>query len=219
MYVVPGMKLIPQLKTRSCWYASAKMLIQWKMNSLRQSFIDLVPPELDAECRTIREADNGIFNPQIMAMAKRLGLRPIPPMSFTINALEQMLIRYGPLWVNGETHIVVIAGVNGEAGKVLVYDPGPVNIGSVSWRSYRDWYLNASPFYTIKPGDTLSSIAKKRGVTWQQIYSDPKNNDFRKKRPNPNLIYPGDKVFIPSADAVSSRDTSNSVEAVFLYVP
>jgi hypothetical protein len=52
--------------------------------------------------------------------------------------------------------------------------------------------------YTVRKGDFLSAIAKKFGIkTWQEIYRHPENADFRAKRPNPNLIFPGDIVRIP----------------------
>ena len=54
-YEVPGMTLIPQQLDWSCWYASAQMLIQWKQDSLQQCLADLVPPDLDAMCRRIRD--------------------------------------------------------------------------------------------------------------------------------------------------------------------
>jgi len=53
--------------------------------------------------------------------------------------------------------------------------------------------------YTVKPGDTLSGIAQKHGFrSWQEIYEDPDNQAFRAKRPNPNLIYPGDVLLLPT---------------------
>jgi hypothetical protein len=57
---------------------------------------------------------------------------------------------------------------------------------------------NNSSSYTIKSGDTLSKIAKQAGITdWRTIYNDPQNADFRKKRPDPDKIYPGDTIWIP----------------------
>ncbi|HZG85078.1 bifunctional 2',3'-cyclic-nucleotide 2'-phosphodiesterase/3'-nucleotidase [Paenibacillus sp.] len=45
--------------------------------------------------------------------------------------------------------------------------------------------------YIVKPGDNLSKIAKLYGVTWQQL---AKHNKLK----NPNLIYPNQRIAIPS---------------------
>lgn len=45
--------------------------------------------------------------------------------------------------------------------------------------------------YTVKSGDTLSSIAAQFGTTWQKIY-----NDNRDKISNPDVIYPGQQLVI-----------------------
>lgn len=37
-------------------------------------------------------------------------------------------------------------------------------------------------------------------VDWRKIYDDPANAGFRQKRPNPNIIYPGDEIFIPDKE-------------------
>jgi Papain-like cysteine protease AvrRpt2 len=143
-YIVQGMKLIPQALNMSCWYASAQMLINWRQEESQQSIQGLVPPELDAECVKIRDANNGILNPEILKMAKRIGLEGIPPMSPTPEALEGWLKMYGPLWVNGKSHIVVIAGITNMpffGHYVKVYDPSPVNVGDVNWRSLSGWYV------------------------------------------------------------------------------
>lgn len=156
-YIVKNMKLIPQTKTMSCWYASAQMLIHWKMEEAQMSFRDLVPPELDAECIKIRDADGGIVNSEIMKMAKRLGLEAVPPMSPSPDALESWLANYGPLWVNGIRHIVVITGIMNIpilGHYVLVYDPSPVNIGNINWRSLSDWYVGSD----ADSRDTSSSV-------------------------------------------------------------
>jgi len=62
------------------------------------------------------------------------------------------------------------------------------------------------PVHTVKQGDCLASIAKQYGFkTWRTIYDDAQNSDFKKKRPNPNIISVGDQIFIPdkSPKAVS----------------
>jgi hypothetical protein len=140
VYEVPGMILIPQKLRMSCWYASAQMLIHWRQSQARQSLIGLVPPELDQQCSSIRDANGGMQNPQILPMATRLGLKAVPPSSVSPSGLERLLRTYGPLWVNGKTHIVVIAGVDTAKGLVKVYDPAPVDIGKIEWRPLSSWY-------------------------------------------------------------------------------
>lgn len=142
-YIVSGMKLIPQQLNMSCWYASMQMLIKWKEEKEQKSYAHLVSPEFDSECIKIRDANTGIVNPQILKLAERLGLKHVPPVSPTPDAIEGWLRDYGPLWVNGQTHIVVIAGIMTfpfVGTRVLVYDPSPVGVGSVDWRSL-DWYI------------------------------------------------------------------------------
>src|SRR4051812_17468978 len=53
--------------------------------------------------------------------------------------------------------------------------------------------------YTVRSGDTLSRIAHAHGFrNWRAIYDHPDNAAFRRLRPNPNLIYPGDVLQIPT---------------------
>lgn len=52
--------------------------------------------------------------------------------------------------------------------------------------------------HTIQQGDYLSKIAKQYGFAdWKTIWNDPQNADLKKKRQNPNVLYPGDKLAIP----------------------
>ena len=165
-YVVPNMKLIPQSKTMSCWYASLQMLVKWKEEQRQASLAHLISPEFDAECIKLRDANNGIVNPDIIRLANRLGLKTVPPLSPTPETIEGWLKDFGPLWVNGKSHIVVIAGIMylPHVGHwLLVFDPQPVNVGKIEWRSLADWYANGT--------------------------------------------------------APDSRDTSSSVQAVFMYIP
>ena len=55
------------------------------------------------------------------------------------------------------------------------------------------------PFkHVVQQGECLSSIAGKYGLPdYRTIYNDPDNADFRKKRPDPNILYPGDVLVIP----------------------
>lgn len=67
------------------------------------------------------------------------------------------------------------------------------------------------PIYTVVQGDCLSSIAHAFGFAdWRTIYNHGSNADFRKLRPNPNLIYPGDEIYIPDSD---TRSESSATDA------
>lgn len=145
-YVVPNMTLIPQQMGMSCWYASMQMLIKWKEETAQKSFAHLISPEFDSECIKVRDANNGVLNPQILKLAQRVGLNHVPPMSPTPETIEGWFKDYGPLWVNGRKHIVVLAGIMSFPSlgyQVLVYDPWPVNTGKVEWRSL-DWYTGSA---------------------------------------------------------------------------
>lgn len=62
------------------------------------------------------------------------------------------------------------------------------------------------PFpYTVRSGDNLSALARRFNVrSWQDIYNLPDNAEFRRRRPNPNLIFPGDVVMIPGSQPSDS---------------
>lgn len=56
--------------------------------------------------------------------------------------------------------------------------------------------------HTVKQGEYLSSIAKDYGfANWRTIYDHPQNADLRQRRPNPNVLLPGDKIYIPDKEA------------------
>jgi hypothetical protein len=55
--------------------------------------------------------------------------------------------------------------------------------------------------HTVQRGEYLSKIAKRYGfLDWHTIYDHPQNASFRKKRPDPNVILAGDKLYIPEKE-------------------
>jgi hypothetical protein len=57
------------------------------------------------------------------------------------------------------------------------------------------------PYHTVQQGECVARIASSHGFAdWKVVYDDPGNADFRKKRPDPNLIHPGDRLFIPDRE-------------------
>ena len=58
-----------------------------------------------------------------------------------------------------------------------------------------------SKIHTVEPGQYMETIAEKFGFRdYRIIYDDANNQDFKTKRPNPHILYPGDSVFIPDRD-------------------
>jgi len=52
--------------------------------------------------------------------------------------------------------------------------------------------------YTVRQGDHLSKIAKAFGILdYRKIWNDPNNADLKQQRQNPNVLLPGDSLFIP----------------------
>jgi N-acetylmuramoyl-L-alanine amidase len=59
------------------------------------------------------------------------------------------------------------------------------------------------PYHVVQQGECLSSIAADNGFSdWHTIYDDAANADLRAKRPEPNVLYPGDQLFIPDRDPI-----------------
>jgi len=74
------------------------------------------------------------------------------------------------------------------------------------------------PTYIVQDGDCLASIAKQAGFAdWHTIYDDSHNADFRKLRPDPNVICPGDELFIPDKEAKTDSkgtDTASTFKLI-----
>ena len=52
--------------------------------------------------------------------------------------------------------------------------------------------------HVVKQGECLSAIARKHGFPdFTTIYNHPENAAFKKKRKDPNVIHPGDRIVIP----------------------
>jgi len=65
------------------------------------------------------------------------------------------------------------------------------------------------PNYKVKQGDYLSKIAKQHGLAdYLTIWNHPNNAELKNKRKNPNVLYPGDVLFIPDKEEkVESGET------------
>jgi N-acetylmuramoyl-L-alanine amidase len=56
-------------------------------------------------------------------------------------------------------------------------------------------------YYTVKQGDYISSIAAENGFTdYRIIWDHGQNAELKQKRQNPNVLFPGDRLFIPDRE-------------------
>jgi len=51
--------------------------------------------------------------------------------------------------------------------------------------------------HVVTQGECFSSIATQAGIPWKTLWQHPDNADLKKKRLDPNVLYPGDIVTIP----------------------
>src|SRR5512139_1201705 len=53
-------------------------------------------------------------------------------------------------------------------------------------------------YHTVEQGQHLSQIAARYGfVDYHTIWEDAENTALREQRKSPNILYPGDQVYIP----------------------
>lgn len=62
--------------------------------------------------------------------------------------------------------------------------------------------------YEVRPGDCLSSIAYRHGLTWQRIWNHPANAELKRIRGNPNILYPGDRLYVPEKESKNHSGAS-----------
>lgn len=76
--------------------------------------------------------------------------------------------------------------------------------------------MAAGGIHIVQQSDCLSSIAHKYGIPdWRAICSHPNNAGFKAKRPNPNLIYPGDELCIPG---LQPKEVECATDALHQFV-
>jgi hypothetical protein len=63
--------------------------------------------------------------------------------------------------------------------------------------------------HRLKQGECLSSIAAAHGHRWQYVWKHPENAPLRDKRKDPNILLPGDVVFVPDKEPKSVEVASS----------
>ena len=57
--------------------------------------------------------------------------------------------------------------------------------------------MSEGSYYIAKENDCVSSIAEEKGLFWETIWNDSNNKKLKELRKDPNVIHPGDTIFIP----------------------
>ena len=53
------------------------------------------------------------------------------------------------------------------------------------------------PEHTVAAGDCILSIAEENGFQWETIWNHASNSQLKADRGDPNVLFPGDVVFVP----------------------
>lgn len=70
--------------------------------------------------------------------------------------------------------------------------------------------------HTVQQGECLQSIALAYGFRdFRALYDHPDNAPLRKRRPNPNVLHPGDRVVVPDKEAKTTT-VPTSAEHTFV---
>ena len=49
----------------------------------------------------------------------------------------------------------------------------------------------------VEPGDCFYNLSRQEGFHWETLWNHSNNADLRERRKHPNVLLPGDEVFVP----------------------
>lgn len=59
----------------------------------------------------------------------------------------------------------------------------------------------ADGYHVVQQGEWVSRISAQYGIAdWRKVWNHPKNSALAEKRQEPNVVYPGDRLFIPELE-------------------
>jgi len=73
--------------------------------------------------------------------------------------------------------------------------------------------------YVVRAGDYLTRIAFRAGMKVADIWDHPKNADLKKLRKSPDILHPGDLLFIPDVPASAKDVTVGETHTFQAVVP
>ncbi len=72
--------------------------------------------------------------------------------------------------------------------------------------------------YVIRQGDYLAQLAHRMGFNADEVWDDPANAELKRLR-DPNLLYPGEVLYVPAASRDPAPITSKAANAYVAAVP
>lgn len=74
--------------------------------------------------------------------------------------------------------------------------------------------------HTVQQGENLAKIAKQYGFkSHNTIWDDPSNEELRRNRLSPNILYPGDVINIPDKTSYKIKLPTNKVHTLVVRSP
>ena len=75
-------------------------------------------------------------------------------------------------------------------------------------------------YYEVEEGDGIEKIAYENGLAWETVWHHPENTQLRDLRKRPNILMPGDIVYVPDRERGQvSRPTDQTHKFVRKGVP
>lgn len=137
--------LVYQRTGMSCWAAAAAMIVGWR------DLLDVDGEDVVRAAGAWEAYREGLEPRDVEALAEAFDLLVEEPRHYSVQALHEMLVRYGPLWVGEASpglHVVVVAGMRGDGTAdgtwVYVVDPWPVGRGERYRVRFRELAANLS---------------------------------------------------------------------------
>jgi hypothetical protein len=73
--------------------------------------------------------------------------------------------------------------------------------------------------YVVRQGDYLTRIAARRGFDAQEVWQHPRNEELRRRRPNPEVLAAGDVLYVPDAEAPRNALTIGGTNSFTTRLP